>query len=310
MRAAILLATLLIVGFTACDKQPDAPVAVAGDLPAANAAGNDDTSVATVSATDLEDGGQPAAEIDAPMNTVPNDWMAEVPVYQNGEVVFGESNGPADARAMSLMIETLDAVSMVGDFYSQTFAEDGYRRLDTRVGPEFINNTWLINGYIVDVAIHHVPDDLMKMAVMEDPEWTADFEGSLIHIQIIKALETTYLTGAVSWYGMDDVPDGFPLNTMPRYPGGEIVMASFGGEHTVLQQICDDDSIGDAVEYYSDLFVSQGREMVVDTEEDNTLIATFTDNTGVVHLTVIRNTEGDTRVSINIYQADNPPASS
>jgi len=235
---------------------------------------------------------------------VPADWPVELPPYEDARVIFREHAVFDRATQNHIIMESLTPEVEVGEFYQDQFDSLGWERLENSRGRGFVNLTYLWDGLIVDVNAKHVPEET-EVEAEEAESVTSDFEGTVIKIHCIPGGSLDHFKGAIAWYSIDDVPDEFPLDLVPRYPGGEVLMVSCAaGDHAVLQQSTEDPDMTAAIKFYTDFYNRQGLEAEVSEDNDELHLAEFKGDGFFVRLSVVNNLENTGQIFVDAYRQE------
>jgi hypothetical protein len=230
MRAVVLLAIGVVLLATGCPQEADQDGPGRGEAePAAapDAAGG---------APLLAEPPEPAA---VPEGEEPGSWPAGAPWYP-GSTVLASTYAPGpEGQFWNAALESTDSGESIAEFYVRAAQSAGGVLEETRA-PDSVHYGYVIAEGKVDVRIQSQPAK------------------SMVQLDVTPLREDEELRRMVSWFGIDDAPPEFPLDILPRCPGGVIEEAMIIADEVYILRVKTQTEQAEVLQFYDEHFGAQG----------------------------------------------------
>ncbi len=234
MRLVLMIAACLLVA-VGCNK-PAEDQGTATEQPT----GAPGVSTESGSSPDVAATGAPAGGDNTVAGATDEGWPENVPVYPGSETIESGWQEDQMGRMFNASLESSDAIEDVKAFYVRELSEAGMRQVDDLISPSQVGCAFQLGSSIVSMGTEATEDK------------------TIIHISVAPSPMEGDLPARVNWFGVDDVPPGFPSDILPRYPGATILGASVTGELTYYIELSATDSREDVLAFFDNHFAGLG----------------------------------------------------
>lgn len=274
MRLVLMIAACLLVA-TGCNKSAEDQGTTTGQptgTPGVSTAGDSPDIAAT---------GSPAGDGSTATGGTDEGWPAYVPVYPGSETLDSSWQEDPMGRLFNASLECSDPIEDVKAFYVSELSKAGMRQVDDLISPSQIGCAFQLGSSIVSMGTEAAEDK------------------TTIYISVAPSPMEGDLPASVNWYGIDDVPPGFPSDILPRYPGSTILGASDIGGMMYYLELSSTDSPEVVLVYFDKHFADLSWTEEQSREEEFIQAKQYAKGDATINLNIGADDSGGTHLGIS-----------
>jgi hypothetical protein len=293
MRALWWAAVVALLLFAGCAKRDAGNGGGAQNGPTPNGSSNAGQAAAAGEQPAAENNGEVTTEFAFGADTVtyhgelPPGWPGQVQLYPDGTLGETTVSDTPQGKVFSAIMMTTAPPDKVADYYRREFeAEDTHISEITR-SPTIANETYYCRDYLIVVMAEKV-DDGTKVTFAIQPPAGPD--------QVLPTIR--------QYVDLDKLPDDFPEDLIPRYPGGKVINGFADGLNLYSAEMLTTDDLPTAAEYYRKHFTELGWEEQSQLEKDIVRTYTYMKNGERLTLNVSAGGDGENHITISYKTRD------
>lgn len=262
MRLVLMIAACLLVA-TGCNESAEDQGTTAGQPTGTPGVSTESGSSPGSSAT-----GAPAGGGNTEAGATDEAWPEYVPVYPGSETIDSGWQEDQMGRMFNASLESSDTIEDVKAFYIRELSEAGMRQVDDLISPSQNGCAFQHGSFIVSMGAQAIEDK------------------ATIYINVAPSPMEGDLPVSVNWYGLDDVPPGFPSDVLPRYPGSTILGASAIGEMMYYLELSATDSPEVILVFFDNHFAGLGWTEEQSSEDEFIQTKQYTKGDATINLNI------------------------
>jgi len=206
---------------------------------------------------------------------LPEGWPAEIPMYPNSKIIFSQRSELEGEYVLHVVISTPDATTQVVEFLQTKAESAGFiREQATQAEGE---------GSVSYVK----PDQRFFFAYATTPD------GTEVSMQVLPNQGEMPEHGTSTTMGTGALPEGFPEDFLPVYPGAEVLQATVT-DNDALLTIGVGDSTEQVLQFYQEYWTSRGWQMSVEVAGTQRSAASFESDGNTINLSISHEDEQTT----------------
>jgi hypothetical protein len=247
MRIWLWAALAVVMAVGGCPKGDDATGKASAGPPAAasaegaGGAGQDDADASQAGDNEIIEVMPPGVETQTFQGELPPGWPSEVQLYPDAALGETSVSQLPEGAMYSAKLTTSASVEQVSDFHLHQIEQQHGHVSELTISPTVIDETYLCNDYSMTLQAER-QGELTKVTVRVNPP----------------APKGMVQPSMRQYVNLDKVPEGFPEDLMPRYPGSRIINGFTDGPIRSSIEMTTDDDLETAAEYYRAHFVDLG----------------------------------------------------
>lgn len=218
------------------------------------------------------------------MGELPPDWPFDLRLYPDATLGETKMVDQPQGKTFSAKLMTAASPIQVVEFYEQQAADLGGATIESTISPIRCFGQYFCPNYALNLTAE-LGDDGTTIDLIVSPPASAEGQQQRIR-QLID---------------MDTVPEGFPEDLMPRYPGSKIVNGFVNGLGFASIEMLTTDDIVAAADYYRAHFTGLGWEEYGPIEKDIVRAYSFRGE-GKIVLNVSSGGTGENHITISYDQ--------
>jgi len=213
---------------------------------------------------------------------LPPDWPGRIQLYPDGTLGETTMSDTPQGKVFSAKMMAAAPPEKVADFYHKQFAAENTHISEITRSPKIANETYSCKDYVITVMAEQVEDGT-KITFLINPPAPAD--------QVLPAIR--------QYVDLDMVPEGFPEDLIPRYPGSRIVNGFSDGLGFHSAEMVTTDDLATAADYYRERFTALGWEEQKPIEKDIVRAYSYKKEGEKLTLNVSAGGDGENHISIS-----------